>query len=409
MEEILVLKILIITQWFDPEPTFKGLLFAKELVAAGHTVNVVTGFPNYPGGKVYDGYKIKLLSREVVDGVVIYRVPLYPSHDQGALKRVVNYVSFAMSSCLCGIFRIKRADVIYSYHPPLTTTLSAMVISFFKRTPFIVDIQDLWPDTLTATGMLNNRKILSIVDMFCHLVYRKASKVVVLSPGFKKTLISRGVPAAKLEVIYNWCDETALNNAVESDVLLPENGQLNLLFAGNLGFAQGIPSIVEAAKKLQDDAVKINIVLLGDGVAKEQAVIQSKKLDLNNIFFLPRVPMSEVGGLLKKADILLVHLTDDELFSITIPSRTQAYLAIGKPIIMGVNGDAADLIKRSKSGITCEANNAQSLADAIFSMIGKTNSERAEMSKNAHNFYQTELSVSVGINKFITIFNEAIK
>lgn len=400
------MNILIITQWFDPEPTFKGLLFAKELVKRGHSVEVVTGFPNYPGGKVYDGYKIKFPSKEVIDGVVVYRTPLYPSHDQGAFKRIVNYVSFAASSCLCGIFKAKNPDVIYSYHPPLTTALSAMVVSFFKRAPFIVDVQDLWPDTLAATGMLNNEKALSIVDKFCNLVYRRASKVVVLSSGFKSRLIEKGIPKEKLEVIYNWCDKEALCNAVESQQKLPENGRLNLLFAGNLGFAQGLPAIIDAAKILQEKDVKTNIVLLGSGIAKEEAVNQSKRLGLRNTYFLSRVPMQEVGSILKQADALLVHLTDDVLFSITIPSRTQAYLAIGKPIVMAVNGDAAELIKQSESGVTCKANNADSLANAIMEITNKTEQERSNMAQNALDFYNGELSISVGVEKFLSVFEE---
>ncbi|NQZ26981.1 MAG: glycosyltransferase family 4 protein [Colwellia sp.] len=400
------MKILIVTQWFDPEPTFKGLLFAKELVKAGHEVEVITGFPNYPGGMVYDGYSIKFHSKEVIDGVIIHRVPLYPAHDSSAIKRIANYISFAASSCLCGLFSVSRPDVIYSYHPPLTTALSATLISLFRRAPLVVDIQDLWPDTLAATGMLNNKKALSLIEVFCQLVYKRASKVVVLSPGFKKRLQERGVPVSKLEVIYNWCDEEALEGGVESTLRLPNNGRLNLLFAGNLGNAQGLPSIIDAADILQSKQANINIVFLGAGIAKDKAVQQAKELALDNVYFLPRVPMQEVGGLLKKADILLVHLTDDELFSITIPSRTQAYLAIGKPIVMGVNGDASDLIKQAKAGVSCKANNSTSLANALITLVNKSAEERGVMGSNALNFYQSELAVAVGVKKFISVFEE---
>jgi colanic acid biosynthesis glycosyl transferase WcaI len=400
------LKILIVTQWFDPEPTFKGLLFAKELVKAGHQVEVITGFPNYPGGKVYEGYRIKFHSKEDIDGVIIHRVPLYPAHDNSSIKRIANYISFAASSCFCGLFSVSRPDVIYSYHPPLTTALSATLVSIFRRVPLVVDIQDLWPDTLAATGMINNKTALSLVEVFCQFVYKRANKVVVLSPGFKNLLLKRGVPETKLEVIYNWCDEDALENGVESSLELPDNGRLNLLFAGNLGNAQGLPSIVAAAKILQSNNVNVNIVFLGDGIAKDKAVQQVNELALNNVYFLPRVPMLEVGHLLKKADILLVHLTDDELFSITIPSRTQAYLAIGKPIVMGVNGDAADLIKQAKAGEVCKANHASSLADAVINIVNKSAEEREAMGKNALDFYQQELSVAVGVKKFISVFEE---
>lgn len=400
------LKILIVTQWFDPEPTFKGLLFAKTLVDNGHQVEVITGFPNYPGGKVYDGYKIKAYQKELIDGVVIHRVPLYPSHDGSAFKRIFNYVSFAASSLLCGLFKASKPDVIYSYHPPLTTSLAALFIGMFRRAPFITDIQDLWPDTLAATGMLTNPKVLTIVDKVCHFVYRHAEKIIVLSPGFKTRLVAKGIPDSKIEIIYNWCDENALTYSLATQLSLPTNDKLNIVFAGNLGFAQGLPAIVEAAHLLSQRNVSANFVLIGDGVAKAAAQQQAAELQLDNIYFLPRVPMQEVGSLLKAADALLVHLTDDELFSITIPSRTQAYLAVGKPIIMGVDGDAAQLIKASQAGVCCKANSAQLLANAVEQLVALNVDEREQMAKNAHDYYYKHLSLACGVKKFIAVFEE---
>ncbi|MEF1162014.1 glycosyltransferase family 4 protein, partial [Vibrio parahaemolyticus] len=200
------MKILLLTQWFEPEPTFKGLLFAQELRRQGHEVEILTGFPNYPGGKVYDGYKILPYQKEVLDGFTIHRALLYPSHDSSAIKRILNYLSFSVSSTIIGLLKVRSVDVIYSYHPPLTTSISAALLGIFKRTPFVIDIQDLWPDTLAATGMLNNKKALKIISLVCKFVYKRASKIVVLSPGFKKRLVSRGVPDSKIEVIYNWCN-----------------------------------------------------------------------------------------------------------------------------------------------------------------------------------------------------------
>ncbi|HHQ4603064.1 MAG: glycosyltransferase family 4 protein [Shewanella sp.] len=400
------MKILIVTQWFDPEPTFKGLLFAKTLVDNGHQVEVITGFPNYPGGKVYDGYKINAYQKELIDGVVVHRVPLYPSHDGSAFKRIFNYISFAASSLLCGLFKVSKPDVIYSYHPPLTTSLAALFIGMFRRVPFITDIQDLWPDTLAATGMLTNSKALAIVDKVCHFVYRRAAKIVVLSPGFKKRLVAKGIPDSKIEIIYNWCDESALIHSRATQLSLPANDKLNIVFAGNLGFAQGLPAIVEAAHLLSQRNVSANIVLIGDGVAKAAAQQQVAELQLDNIFFLPRVTMQEVGTLLKAADALLVHLTDDELFSITIPSRTQAYLAVGKPIVMGVDGDAAKLIENAQAGVCCKANSAQSLANAVEQLVALNTDERQQMASNAHDFYHKHLSLAHGVKKFVAVFEE---
>lgn len=397
------------TQWFDPEPTFKGLLFAKELKKAGHEVEVVTGFPNYPGGKVYDGYKVSLYEKQEIEGVIVHRVAIYPSHDQSALKRIFNYVSFGFSSFLGALIKTRDVDVIYSYHPPLTTSLSATMVGILKRVPVVVDIQDLWPDTLAATGMVNNKRVLNVVDWVCKFVYKHAAKVVVLSPGFKKRLLSRGVPEDKIEVIYNWCNEPALYDFEVSHVELPANGNLNLLFAGNLGFAQGLPAVVEAAALLQREGANVNVVFLGDGIDKANAQKLAKDKMLSNVFFLPRVPMQQVGGLLSLADMLLVHLNDDELFRITIPSRTQANLAMGKPIIMGVNGDAADLVEEAKAGVICEPNNPDSLASGIRSLAKMTEKERLELGDNAKEFYFSKLSVAIGVGHFINVFKGVLK
>lgn len=400
------MKILLLTQWFDPEPTFKGLLFAQALRDEGHEVEVLTGFPNYPGGKVYDGYKILPYQKEVLDGIVVHRVPLYPSHDSSALKRIFNYVSFAVTSSILGLIKTRNIDVIYSYHPPLTTSLSSAVLAFFKRIPFVVDIQDLWPDTLAATGMVNNTKVLKVVGRVCHLVYQHASKIVVLSPGFKERLLSKGVPESKVEVIYNWCNEPALNNYEECPVKLPSNGQLNLVFAGNLGFAQGLPAIIDAAEILMENNIPVNVVFIGDGTAKAGSIEKSQYKGLDNVYFLPRVPMTQIGNILNQADILLVHLNDDELFRITIPSRTQANLAIGKPIVMGVRGDAADLIDMAGAGITCEPNNPTALAGAIQRLVDMSPQERDLMGKKAKHFYYENLSLKHGVSRFISIFEE---
>lgn len=402
------MKVLLLTQWFDPEPTFKGLAFAKELRRQDIEVEVITGFPNYPGGKVYDGYKIRFFQQEESENIKINRVPLYPHHGRSALKRIFNYISFFLSSMIYGIFRKQKADVIYAYHPPLTTALSASIISLFRSTPFVVDIQDLWPDTLASTGMLTNKKILNIVNSVCNFVYRRADKIVVLSPGFKQRLVSRGVPADKIEVIYNWSDEENLRNYHKSSVVLPD-GKFNVVFAGNLGLAQGLPSIIAAAKLLQEDGVNANIVLVGSGLAKSDAEKMVVEQKIGNVIFIPRVPPSEIGDILQQSDALLVHLINDELFSITIPSRTQAYLACGKPIVMAVDGDAAALVSKANAGVICEPDNPESIAAGIKHLTSLAGKELIALGCNGSTYYNEKLCLRVGVKKFIDIFNQVAK
>jgi colanic acid biosynthesis glycosyl transferase WcaI len=410
VEEVLTvtqkIRVLLLTQWFDPEPTFKGLVFARELVRQGFEVEVVTGFPNYPGGKVYPGYKIRWIQRERIDGVEVTRLPLYPNHDQSAIKRVLNYVSFAASALFYGLFRAKRADVMYAYHPPLTVGLAAGSIRLLRGIPLVYDIQDMWPDTLRATGMLNSPRALALVGRVCNWVYRRVDQVVVLSPGFKRLLVQRDVPESKIEVIYNWADESALTSPVGS---LPENfpggDRFKIVFAGNMGKAQSLDAVLDAALILQERGSRVCFVMLGGGVELDRLKTRTQDLALNNVVFLPAVPMAEVGTLLNAADALLVHLRRDPLFEITIPSKTQAYMAVGKPLLMAVNGDAADLVKQSNSGVTAESERPLALAEAAQCLADMAASELGAMGVRARQFYQEHLGLAVGAGKFGDMFH----
>lgn len=398
-------RVLLLTQWFDPEPTFKGLVFARELVRQGFDVEVVTGFPNYPGGKVYAGYKIKLIQPECIDGVQITRLPLYPNHDQSALKRVLNYASFAASALVYGLFMAKRADVMYAYHPPLTVGVAASLIRWVRGIPLVYDIQDMWPDTLRATGMLNNPRVLALVGRVCDWVYKQVDQLVVLSPGFKRLLVQRGVPESKIDVIYNWADESALMSPEGAvPAAFPAADRFSVVFAGNMGKAQALDAVLDAAAILQARGSRASLVMLGGGVEVSRLKTRALEMNLGNVVFLPPVPMSEVGTVLAAADVLLVHLRKDPLFEITIPSKTQAYMAVGKPLLMAVNGDAADLVRQAKCGLTAESENPQALADGIEALVAMPADELKTMGESASRFYREALGLQVGAAKFAAVF-----
>ncbi|KQN52661.1 glycosyltransferase [Pseudomonas sp. Leaf48] len=397
----MAIRVLLFTQWFDPEPTFKGLVFARELVAQGFEVEVVTGFPNYPGGKLYPGYRIKPLQRELIDGVHVTRVPLYPSHGQSGVGRLFNYISFAASILLYGLFRAKKPDVIYAYHPPLTVGIAAALVRFFRRVPVVYDIQDMWPDTLKATGMFSNEKLLKIVSRVCDWVYGHVDQIVVLSPGFKNLLIERGVPSKKIDIIYNWCAEDVVRSTSSiPPANFPVSTGFRILFAGNMGKAQSLDTVIDAAYLLQEKSSQVTFIFLGGGIEASRLEALAKSRQLDNVFFLPAVQMSEVGAYLSSADALLVHLKKDPLFTITIPSKTQAYMAAGKPILMAVDGDAADLVRDAGCGIVSESDNPQALADAVLALINVSGQGRKDMAENGLAFYHRELSLHVGVKRF---------
>ncbi len=398
-------RLILLTQWFDPEPTFKGILFARALRDRGYDVEVVTGFPNYPGGKVYPGYKLRVIQKEDQDGIRITRLPLYPSHDKSVVGRLLNYLSFSFTAALYLTFFARRADIMYVYHPPLTVSIAAAFANLIRRTPMVVDIQDLWPDTLAATGMIKAAGPLKIVGWICQKVYARAAHIAVLSPGFKTLLIERGVPAQKISVVYNWADESALAIAAGSRPdAMSTNGRFRILFAGNMGLAQDLDVVLDAAKLVADKEQHIDFCFLGDGLAGASLKRRVMDEEIRTVTFFPKVPMSEVGAYLAAADVLLVNLRPDPLFEITIPSKTQAYMSAGKPIIMAVAGDAANLVSDAGAGIVISPGDPHALAEAVLDMARLSPQKIADIGIAAKKYYDARLSLARGVDAFIDIF-----
>jgi glycosyltransferase involved in cell wall biosynthesis len=400
------MRILFLTQWFDPEPTFKGLQFALALQARGHSVQVLTGFPNYPGGKIYPGYRIRLWQREVMHGIPVLRVFLYPSHSRSAIGRALNYLSFALSASILGTLLVKPADVAYVYHPPATVGLPALAFKYLRRIPFVYDVQDLWPDTLTATGMVNGSLALRLLGRWCQLVYRAAGRIAVLSPGFRQRLSERRVPSSKVRVIYNWIHaiSPAAPDAALKDSLADK---FVVLFAGNLGAAQGLDTVLDAAKLIHNRHPEVCFAFAGSGVEERRLRQRAVAEGLANVVFLGRRPPEAMGGVYAWASALLVHLRADPLFAITIPSKTQAYLAIGKPILTGLRGDAADLVRAAGAGIVFAPGETAALAQAVDELLAMPDSARQRMGGAGRAYYEAHLSLAAGVQAFEEEFMQA--
>jgi colanic acid biosynthesis glycosyl transferase WcaI len=400
------MRILILTQWFAPEPHFKGLPFARELQRRGHEVRVLTGFPNYPGGKIYPGYRVQFWQHEEIEGMKVLRVPLYPSHDRSALGRVLNYASFAISATMLGLLMIPKVDVVYVYHPPGTIGLPALAFQWLRGVPCVYDVQDLWPDTLSATGMVRNGLLLGLAGGWSNFIYQNMTHVTVLSPGFKMRLIERGVAPNKISVIYNWSPDAGGSDPLalpdEEQRLLA--GRFNVIFAGNLGAAQGLDTVLAAAELLQPAHPNVQFVFVGEGLdfARLRAAVALRKL--TNVLFLPRRPPAGMAAMFAEGAVLLVHLRPDPLFEITIPSKTQAYLAAGRPVLMAVSGDAANLVKRAKAGLSCEPGNATKLAESVARLYAMPAGEREALGDNGRLFYEEHLAMRQGVDAFVILF-----
>ncbi len=410
------MRVIFFTQWFDPEPgQFRGLPLASWLKQHGYDVQVVTGFPNYPGGKIYPGYRVRLRQHEVMNGVDVWRVPLYPSHNGSSLGRVANYGSFALSASTIGALSAGAADVGYVYHPPATVALPAMLLKALRKIPFVYHIADMWPESVLESGMLGDglakRFVARCLSAWCNLAYSKAQAITVLSPGFKRLLVERGVPGDKIHVVYNWADE-AIFKPGPRDAALEENlglrGRFNVVYAGHMGPYQGLETVIRAAALLRGQPA-IQIILVGTGQKEEELKALAQNLEATNVRFLGQRPLSEMGKINNLADALLIHLKDLPFMSATIPGKTQVSLASGCPILMGVRGDAADLVREAGAGLVFEPEKPDELAKAVDELHSKPKGELEEMGARGRRYYLSRMSREAGGQAMDAIFRNLLK
>lgn len=402
------MRIVLLSQWYLPEPDIKVHLLAKDLIARGHQVISVTGFPNYPQGRIYSGYRQRLWQWEEMDGVRVLRLPLYPDHSRSRVKRILNYLSFAVSASILAPILSGPIDVMWVYHPPLTVGIPAWWLNLLRRTPFIYEVQDMWPETIAATGMLSDNIALHWLTRLARFIYKRATAITVISPGFKQNLIQKGVPADKIYVISNWANEEIYRPLSPDSTLADKYGltdKFNIIYGGNLGAAQAMDNVLQAASLLRDLSA-IQFVLIGDGVDEVALKQQAKDMGLNNVRFIERQTVGQMPHFFALADVLLVHLRRDPLFEITIPGKTIAYLGCGKPILGAVSGDAADLIRQAGAGIICQQEDPASLAQTVRDLYAMSPTERKKMGDAGRRAFLKNYTRSVLIGRYETLFKE---
>ncbi len=394
------MRILYLTQWFDPEPAFKGAAFARALADAGHEVEVATGFPNYPGGKLYQGYRLRPYRSETINGLKVHRLLLYPSHNASSLKRVFNYLGFFLSSLLFGLLRGSRYDIVYVYHPPLTPALAAALFCAVRRKPFVVDIQDLWPDSVAASGMANPR-IVGALMRACNFVYRRAACLIVQSEGMKGELARRGVADDRLSTVFNWAtyQPPAEGQRLPETIVAAFAGRLNLVYGGNMGQAQQLTVLIDAAIAAHRREPAIRLHLIGGGIERDPLRQKVRDAGADDIVhFHPPVARDIMDRVFDTADILVMHLKYDPLYLITIPSKTQHYLACGKPIAAGVSGEAADILNGSGAALVVPPSDSAALAGAIEALAAASASDRSAKGAAGRADYDARFSFAHAIH-----------
>ena len=264
------MRLLLITQLFDPENAIKGLSFCEALQKQGHEVEVLTTFPSYPGGRLYPGFRMRVRQVETIRGVKVVRLPSYISHGRSAFKRLLSYASFSASAFFYALF-VKRPDLVYCYYPPMLGGIAGVFIKKLRRTRLVYDVQDLWPEAVSATGMLRSSFLIHLLDGWISFVYRNSDAIVTLSDGYKRAIAAKGVPEGKIHRIYNWCDESRISR---TDSPKGNNRFFDILYAGNMGAAQSLRAVIEAAEILQRSGDShIRFIFVGGGVENAMVVV----------------------------------------------------------------------------------------------------------------------------------------
>lgn len=390
------MRVLILTQHFWPE-TFRINDLARALADAGGEVTVLTGKPNYPAGRVFDGYRAWGMVAESYGDIHVARVPLIPRGRGGALRLAGNYLSFLGAATLLAPWALfgRRVDAILVYATsPLLQALAAIPLKLIKRAPLVVWVQDLWPESLAATGYIRNRAALKVVEWLVRLVYWSADRILIQSEAFRAP-VARLADPRKLHYFPNPAD-AVLPSAVTAASGGPAEALradvFSVVFAGNLGTAQSLETILDAAEAI-GGRPDIRFVIVGDGSQAAWMRQQVVERRLANVDLLGRHPVEAMPALFAKASALLVTLRNEEIFSLTVPSKVQAYLAAGRPIIACLNGEGGRIVEDAGAGVVCSAGDARALADAVVRLADMDPAVRRRMGEAGRHYCNDHFEV----------------
>jgi len=365
------MHILFLTDNFPPEgnaPATRTFEHAREWIKSGHKVTVITCAPNFPEGKVFDGYKNSLYSRSSVEGIDVIRVKTFISSNEGFVLRTLDFMSFMMSSFIAGLFQ-RKVDVVIATSPQFFTAVSGWALSAIKRKKFVFELRDIWPASITAVGAMKDSLAIKLLEKLEMFLYRRANKIISVTHSFKTELIERGVNGDKIDVVLNGVDLSKYQPTKEKDPVFAEQYQLKDKFVvgyiGTHGMAHALENIIDAAEKLKNNE-HIRFIFAGGGAAKDKLVELVKQKQLTNVVFIPRQPKDKMPALWSLCDVSLISLKDTALFKTVIPSKIFESMGMGLPMLVSIpKGEASDIIENANAGIVCQPESSEVLADKV--------------------------------------------
>jgi len=370
------MHILFLTDNFPPEvnaPASRTFEHCREWVKAGHQVTVITGAPNFPKGKVFDGYQNRLWQQETMAGIRVIRVWTYITANEGFAKRTLDYLSYMVTGFLASLF-VRRVDVVVGTSPQFFTVCAAYVTGLFKRVPWVFELRDIWPESIRVVGAMKQSKVLDLLERVELFLYRKASAIVSVTHAFRTSLMRRGVNGDKIHVVTNGVDTSRFSPCDKDTELLQQHGLQGKFVAGYIGthgLAHALHTLLDAAKALKNapDGDRFRILLLGDGANKAALRQRAQEEGLDNVIFVDSVSKDQVVRYWSLLDASIIHLKKDELFTTVIPSKLFECMGMAIPVLHGVEGESAGIVKREDVGLLFEPENPEALVDGLQRLV----------------------------------------
>lgn len=404
------MKILIVTQYFWPE-NFRINDLVAGLIERGHVCTVLTGIPNYPDGKVYKGYGgFKGLRSETHNGARIIRVPLIPRGSGSGLRLALNYASFVLSASMLGpILCRDRYDVIFVHEPsPITVMLPALLLKKLRGAPVVLWLQDLWPESVSATGAVRSGLVLRLIERMVRFIYRRCDRILPTSKAYQPSIVERGGEPSRIVYFPQSVEEIFRplegEDHASQEINIPSG--FCVMFAGNIGAAQDFPTILGAAERLRGYP-DIHLVVLGSGRMMSWVEENVKKRRLEStVHMLGRYPSDAMPRFYAQADAMLLSLRKQPIFALTVPAKLQSYLACARPVIAAVEGEAARIVCEAGAGVACPAEDPVALSDAILAMYRLSKDERHAMGCRGRRYFQQHFDSARLMDRLEGLFAE---
>lgn len=373
------MDVLFLTHYFPPEvnaPANRTHEHARCWVADGHRVTIITGVPNHPRGTLFPGYRNRFLQEEEIDGIRVIRTWMYLTANEGFLRRTLNYVLFAAMAVLAS-FRVGRPDVVVATSPQFFVGLAGMVVSWLKWRPFVLEVRDLWPESIVALGQLRNRRVIRVLEAVESFLYRRAAGIVVVTRTFLEHIAGRGIPRERIALVYNGIDPGLFRPRPPDPELLRRHGlegRFLVAYVGTLGLAHGLVTVVEAAERLRDEK-DVTFLFIGDGADRERLEREVAARGLENVRLVGLRPRAEIPAWIASIDLLLVMLRDLPVFETVIPSKVFEFLAQERPVVLAAKGEIRRLVSEAGAALVIDPERPEALAEAVRRV--RTDAEQA--------------------------------